>query len=110
MDAHKTPLPEDFECHGAALRESARIEFVRTTLNGVDLFAADITNVFLQTPASEMCCIVCRIDFMLENAEKRSIDHRESCSGKASRKGFRNCLRPCMSHLDFAPFFANPHA
>ena len=51
LDAHKTPDAEESTYAGVVSRESVRIVFLYTALNGLDVFSADIRNAYLQAPS-----------------------------------------------------------
>ena len=108
LDGHKTPSPAGSTYAGVVSRESVRIAFTYAALNGVDIFAADIRNAYLQAPSSEKHFIICGPEFGLENVGKRAIIRRALYGGKAAGRDFRNHLRSCMSHLNFKPCLADP--
>ena len=51
LDGHKTPSPSGSTYADVVSRESARIAFTHAALNGLDVFAADIRNAYLQAPS-----------------------------------------------------------
>ena len=52
-DGHRTPDPTTSNYAGVVSRESVRIAFTYAALNGLDVFAADVQNSYLQAPTSE---------------------------------------------------------
>ena len=48
LDGHKTPDAEGSTYASVVSRESVRIVFLYTALNGLDVFSADIRNAYLQ--------------------------------------------------------------
>ena len=108
LDGHKTPDPVGSTYAGVVSRESVRIAFTYAALNGLDVFAADIQNAYLQAPSSQKDYIVCGIEFGLENVGKVALIHRALYGGKAAGRDFRNHLRSCMHHLDFVSCPADP--
>ena len=50
LDGHKTPDPVGSTYAGVVSRESMRIAFTYAALNGLDVFAADVRNAYLQAP------------------------------------------------------------
>ena len=48
---------------GVVSRESVRIAFTYAALNGLDVWAADLQNAFLQAPCSEKYYTVCGPEF-----------------------------------------------
>lgn len=110
LDRHKTPAPEVSACTSVVSRESARIAFAHTALNGLDVFAANIRNAHHRAPTSEKYCIICGLEFGLENAGKRAIIRRALYGGEAAGRDFRNHLRSCVSHLDFKFCLVEPDA
>ncbi len=74
-------------------RESIRIAFTYAARNGLDVFAADIRNVYLQAQSSQKDYIVCGPDFGLENVGKVDLIHKALYGGKSAGRGLRNHLR-----------------
>jgi hypothetical protein len=93
---------------GVVSRESVRIAFTYAALNGIDVYAADIRNAYLQAPSSQKDYIVCGPEFGIENVGKVALIHRVLYGGKSAGKDFRNHLRSCMRHLDFVSCPADP--
>ena len=108
LDGHKTPDPEGSTFAGVVSRESVRIAFTYAALNGLDVFAADIRNAYLQAPSSRKDYIICGPEFGIENVGKIALVHRALYGGKTAGKDFRNHLRSCMSHLGFKSCPADP--
>jgi hypothetical protein len=108
LDGHRTPNPIGSTYAGVVSRESIRIAFTYAALNGVDVFAADIRNAYLQAPSSQKDYIICGPEFGLENIGKVALIHRALYGGKSAGKDFRNHLRSCMRHLDFTSCLADP--
>jgi hypothetical protein len=61
-------------------------------LNGVDVFAADIRNAYLQAPSSQKDYIHCGPEFGIDNVGKVALIHRALYGGKSAGKDFRNHL------------------
>jgi len=93
---------------GVVSRESVRIAFTYAALNGLDIFAADIRNAYLQAPSSQWDYIICGAEFGLENVGRIALIHRALYGGKAAGRDFRNHLRACMRHLGFESCPADP--
>ena len=55
----RTPNPVTSTYAGVVSRESVRIAFIYAALNGLDLWAEDVQNAFLQSPCSEKYFTVC---------------------------------------------------
>lgn len=108
LDGHKTPNPIGSTYAGVVSRESVRIAFTYAALNGVDVFAADIRNAYLQAPSSQKDYVICGAEFGLENIGKVALIHRALYGGKSAGRDFRNHLRSCMRHLDFVSCPADP--
>jgi len=108
LDGHKTPNPIGSTYAGVVSRDSIRIAFTYAALNGLDVFAADIRNAYLQAPSSQKDYIVCGPEFGIENVGKNALIRRALYGGKAAGKDFRNHLRSCMRHLDFVSCLADP--
>ena len=88
--------------------ESVRIVFTYAALNGLDVFAADIRNAYLQAPSSQKDFIICGEEFGLENVGKVALIHRALYGGNKAGSDFRNHLRSCMRHLDFTSCLVDP--
>ena len=69
---------------GVVSRESVRIAFTYAALNGVDVFAVDIRNTYLQAPSSQKDYIICGPEFGLENIGKVALIHRALYGGKSA--------------------------
>jgi hypothetical protein len=108
LDGHKTPDPVGSTYAGVVSRESVRIAFTYAALNGLDVFAADIRNAYLQAPSSQKDYIICGPEFGLENVGKVALILRALYGGKAAGKDFRNHLRSCMRHINFVSCPADP--
>ena len=108
LDGHKTPSVEGSTYAGVVSRESVRIALTYASLNGLQVFAADIQNAYLQAPSSQKDYIICGSEFGLENISKRALIHRALYGGKAAGRDFRNHLRNCMNHLQYKSCEADP--
>ena len=53
LDRQKTPSPIGSTYAGVVSRETVRIAFTYAALNGLDVFAANIRNVYLKAPSSQ---------------------------------------------------------
>ena len=60
---------------GIVSRKSVRIVFIYAALNDLEVFAADISNTYLQAPLSQKYYIVCGPEFG-ENVGKATLIHR----------------------------------
>ena len=67
LDGHKTPDPIGSTYAGVVSSESICIAFTYAALNGLDIYAADIRNAYLQAPSSQKHYIICGPEFGLEN-------------------------------------------
>ena len=65
LDGHKTPDPVGSTYAGLVSRYIMRISFNYAALNGLDVFAADIRNAYLQAPSSQKDFIICCEEFGL---------------------------------------------
>ena len=108
LDGHKTPDPIGSTYAGVVSRESVRIAFTYAALNGLDVFAGDIQNAYLQAPSSQKNYLICGPEFGLENVGRVALIHRALYGGKTAGRDFRNHLRSCMRHLDFKSCPADP--
>ena len=108
LDGHKTPDPDGSTFAGVVSRESVWIASGYAALNGLDVFAANIRNAYLQAPSSRRDYIICGPEFGIENVGKVALIHQALYGGKTVGNDFRNHLRSCMSHVGFASCPANP--
>ena len=107
-DGHRTPDPDWSTYAGFVTRDSVRIALTYAALNGLDIFAADIKNAYLQAPASEKHYIVCGAEFGLENMGKKALIKRALYGGKSAGRDFWEHLRSCMEFLGFKSCVADP--
>ena len=108
LDGHKTPDPEESTFAGVVSRESIWIAFLYAALNGLDVFAEDIQNAYLQAPSSRRDYIVCCLEFGLENVGWIALIHWALYGGKTTGRDFRNHLRSCIHYLKFMSCPADP--
>jgi hypothetical protein len=94
LDGHKTTNPIGSTYAGVVSRESVRIAFTYAALNGINVFAADIRNAYLQAPSSQKDYIVCGPEFGIENVGKNALIHRALYGGKSAGK---------ISEITYAP-------
>ena len=67
LNGHRTPDPIGSTYAGVVLRESVCIALTYAALNKLDVFAADIWNVYLQAPSSQKDYIICGPEFGVKN-------------------------------------------
>ena len=108
LDGHKMPDLIGSTFAGVVSRESVRIALMYAALNGLQVFAADICNAYLQAPSSQKDYVMCGPEFGIENIGKVALIHRALYGVKSMGHDFRNHLRSCMHHLNFSPCPANP--
>ena len=109
LDGHLTADPTHISTFaGVVSRESVRIALTYAALNGIDVFAGDIRNAYLQAPSSQKDYIVCGPEFGLENVGRIALIRRALYGGKTAGRDFRNHLRSCMRHLGFHSCLADP--
>jgi hypothetical protein len=108
LDGHKCPDPSGSTYAGVVSRDSIRIALTYAALNGIDVFAADIKNAYLQAPSSQKDYIICGPEFGLEHLGKRALIRRALYGGKAAGRDLRNHLCSCMQHLNFNSCLADP--
>ena len=77
-------------------------------LNGLDVYAADIRNAYLQAPSSQKDFIICGTKFGLENVGKHVLIKCALYGGKVAGRDFWHHLRSCMRHLGFESCLADP--
>ena len=73
---------------GVVSRESVRIAFTYAALNGLDVWAADVHNTFLQAPCSEKYYTVCGPEFGSEFIDKLEIIFRAAYGLKSAGAHF----------------------
>jgi hypothetical protein len=109
LDGHLTPNPIGSTYAGVVSRESIRIPFTYAALvNGLDVFAADINNAYLQAPSSCKDYIICGPEFGIQNVGKTALIWRAVYGSKSAGRDFRNHLQSCMQHLEFVSCPADP--
>ena len=108
LDGHKTPDLDGLMFAGVMSRESVQIAFAYAALNGLDVFAANIQNAYLQAPSSRKGYIICGPEFGIENVGKVALIHQALYGGKTAGKDFCNHFHSCMSHVGFASCLADP--
>ena len=77
-------------------------------LNGLDVWAADVKNAFLQAPCSKKYYTVCGPEFGGEFIGKLDITVRAAYGFKSAGSDFRNHLRDCMEHLGYESCNVDP--
>jgi hypothetical protein len=95
-DGHKTPDPTTSSYAGVVSRESVRIALTYAAMMGMDVFAADIQNAYLQAPSSEKHFVICGPEFGLENVGRVALIRRALYGGKVAGRDFWHHLRSCM--------------
>ena len=90
LDRHKMPDPIGSTFAGVVSGESVRIVLTYAALNGLQVFAADICNTYLQAPSSQNDYVVCGLEFGIENVGKVALIHRALYGGKSAGRDFRN--------------------
>jgi len=96
LDGRKTADPDCSTYAGVVTRESVYISLTYAVLNGVDVFAADIRNAYLQAPLLQKDYITCGPEFGLEHVGKKALIQQALYGGKSAGRDFRNQLRSCM--------------
>ena len=90
LNGHKTPNPIRSTYTGVVSNsDSIRTAFIYATLNGLDVFAVDIRNAYLQAPSSQKDYILCGPEFGIENIGKAAMIRRALYGGKLAGKYFR---------------------
>ena len=108
LDSHKTPDPVRLTYAGVVSTDSVRIVFTYAVLNGLDVFAADICNAYLQALLSQWDYIICGPEFGIETVGKVGLIHRALYGGKSAWRDLQNHLCSCMQHLRFKSCPADP--
>ena len=109
LDGHLTESPDSISTYaGVVSRESIRIALTYAALNGLDVWASDIRNAYIQAPSSRKDYIICGPEFGLENVGKVALIRRAVYGGKTAGRDYRNHLRECMAHLGFKSCRADP--
>ena len=93
---------------GVVSRKTVRIASTYMVLNGLDVWVADVQNVFLQAPCSENYYTVFVPEFGSEFIGKMSTIVSSDYGLKSAGADFRNHLRDCMEHLGYESCKANP--
>jgi hypothetical protein len=106
LDGHLAPSPIGYMYAGLVSRESVRIAFTYAALNGLDVFAADIRNAYLQAHARTTSSVVQNLESKIVG--KTALIWRAIYGGKTTGRDFRNHIRSCMRHLEFVSCPADP--
>lgn len=109
LDGHLTDdVPHISTYAGVVSRGSVRIALTYAALNGVDVMAADIRNTYLQAPSSRNDDVICGMELGLKYVGKPALIRRAMYGEKTAGRDFRNHLRSCMAHSNFASCPADP--
>ena len=84
LDGHKCPDPEGYPYVGVVSRESVRIALIYAALDGLEVYAADIQNAYLQAPSSQKDYVICGPEFGLENVGKVALIQSALYGGKSA--------------------------
>ena len=107
-DGHRTPDPETCSYAGVVSRESVRIMLTYAAVHGLNVFAGDIRNAYLQAPTSEKHYIICGPEFGLENEGRVGLIKRALYGGKVAGRDFWYHLRSAMESMGFTPSKGDP--
>ncbi len=109
LHGHLTETPETISTYaGVVSPESIRIVLTYAALNGLDVWASNIRNAYIQAPSSRKDYIICGPEFALENVGKDALICQAVYGGKTARRDYRNHLHECMEHLTFQSCRADP--
>ena len=89
----KTPNLTTSKYAGVVSRESVRIDFTLSELNGLNIMFADIQNAYLQAPISEKYWTICGPEFGPDLVGCKAHIVRTLYGTKCAGKYFRNYLR-----------------
>ena len=107
-DGHLTSDPVDSTYAGIVSRETVRIALSYAVLLGLNIWAADIMNAFVQAPTTEKYYVECGPEFGYEKKGRKAIVKRALYGMKSSGRDFRNQLRDCMDHMCYKSCLADP--
>ena len=107
-DGHRTPDPVDSTYAGVVSRETVRVALTYAALMGLDVWAADIMNAFVQAPTTEKYYVECGPEFGSEYVGRKAVVKRALYGMKSSGRDFRNHLRDCMGHMGYESCLADP--
>ena len=93
---------------GVVSKDTVRIAFTYAALHGLDLFAADIKNAYLQVPITERYWTRCGPEFGPELEGNVTYIVRALYGTKCAGRDFRNHLRECMDMLGYTSCLADP--
>ena len=92
---------------GVVSKEMIHIALTYASLNGLDLFAADIKNAYLQAPMSEKYWTCCGPEFGAKLEGNVAYIVRALYGTKCAGRDFRNHLRECMNMLGYKSCLAD---
>ena len=104
----RTQNPVTSTYAGVVSRENVRIAFTYATPNGLDVWAEDVPNKFLQDPCYEKYYTVCGPEFGSEFIFKLAIIVRADYGLKSAGDDFWNHIRICMEYLVYESCKADP--
>ena len=93
---------------GVVSKDTVRIAFTYAALHGLDLYAADIKNAYLQAPITEKYWTRCGPEFGPELEGNVAYIVRALYGTKCAGRDFRNHLRECMDMLGYTSCLADP--
>ena len=107
-DGHLIPDPVDSTYAGFVFRESVRIALTYAVLLGVDLWATNIMNAFVQAPTTEKYYTICGYEFSNENIGKQAVVTWALYGIKSSERDFRSHLGESIDHSKYQSCLADP--
>jgi hypothetical protein len=105
---HMTDAPSQITYSSVVTRDSVRIGFLITALNGLDILAADVGNAYLQAPTREKVNTTAGPEFGPSNIGKTVIVVRAMYGLKSSGAAWHAKLSETLWSLDFKPSYADP--
>ena len=76
-------------------------------MNGLDIYAADIQNAYIQAPTSEKHYVICGPEFG-ENQGKKALIRCALYGVKSAGRDYWLYLQSCIEFLGFSPCRADP--
>ena len=105
---HRTADPLRSNSAGVVSRDSIWRSFTYTALSGLDIYAADIQNAYIQAPTLEKHYVICGPEFG-EHQRKKVTIRCALYGGKSADRDYWLHLRICMEFLGFNPCKADPN-
>jgi hypothetical protein len=108
LNGAKHDVPKEMTFSSNVSRDSVRIAFTRAALNGLDILAADIQNVYLSAPTEERLYVVAGLEFQPNLRGQPAKIVRALFGMKSSGARFRDHLAASLRDMGYRSCKADP--